>query len=72
MRSAGQARVFLFVGALTHWDLPDHAHAPTNQRSDRRFGAQGQMVATNMQRIFKMNEKLFVGMSGLATDVQTL
>ena len=40
--------------------------------SDRRFGAQGQMVSTDMQRIFKMHDKLYVGMAGLASDVQTL
>lgn len=40
--------------------------------SDRRFGAQGQMVSTDMQRIFRMHDKLYIGMAGLATDVQTL
>jgi 20S proteasome subunit beta 3 len=30
------------------------------------------MVSTDMQRIFKMHDKLYVGLSGLATDVQTL
>jgi 20S proteasome alpha/beta subunit len=30
------------------------------------------MVSTDMQRIFKMQEKLFVGLSGFASDVQTV
>jgi len=31
-----------------------------------------QTIATDFQRIFKIHDKLYVGLSGLATDVQTL
>lgn len=40
--------------------------------SDRRFGIQQQTVSTNMQKIFKMHDQLFLGLTGLATDVQTV
>ncbi|KAF6137618.1 hypothetical protein GIB67_036201 [Kingdonia uniflora] len=40
--------------------------------SDRRLGVQLQTVATDFQRIFKIHDKLYIGLSGLATDVQTL
>jgi 20S proteasome alpha/beta subunit len=40
--------------------------------SDRRLGVQLQTIATDFQRIFKIPDKLYVGLSGLATDVQTL
>ena len=40
--------------------------------ADRRLGVQAQTVATNFQKIFRMNDTLFVGLPGLATDVQTV
>jgi len=40
--------------------------------SDRRLGVQLQTIATDFQRISKVHDKLYVGLSGLATDVQTL
>ncbi|KAG1326617.1 Proteasome, subunit alpha/beta [Cocos nucifera] len=40
--------------------------------SDRRLGVQLQTIATDFQRIFKIHDKLYVGLSGLATDAQTL
>jgi len=40
--------------------------------ADRRLGIQLQTVATDFQKVFKMSPKLYVGLSGLATDVQTL
>lgn len=40
--------------------------------ADRRLGIQAQTVATNFQKIFQMNDTLFVGLPGLATDVQTV
>ncbi|GFY96592.1 proteasome beta subunit C1 [Actinidia rufa] len=40
--------------------------------SDRRLGVQLQTIATDFQRIYKIHEKLFIGLSGLATDAQTL
>ena len=40
--------------------------------SDTRFGAQHQTIATDFQRIFRVNDKCFVGLSGLASDVQTV
>ncbi|XP_030397534.1 proteasome subunit beta type-3 [Gopherus evgoodei] len=40
--------------------------------SDRRFGIQAQMVTTDFQKIFPMGDRLYIGLSGLATDVQTV
>jgi len=40
--------------------------------ADRRYGIQGQMVATTMDKTFKMHDRLFVGLSGLASDVQSV
>lgn len=40
--------------------------------ADRRLGIQLQTVSTNFTKVFQMQPKLFVGLAGLATDVQTL
>jgi len=40
--------------------------------SDRRLGVNFQTIATDFQRIFKIHDKLYIGLSGLATDVQTM
>lgn len=40
--------------------------------SDRRFGIQAQTVSTNFQKIFEMGPRLYIGLPGLATDVQTV
>lgn len=40
--------------------------------ADTRLGVQAQTVSTNFQKIFPMGDKLMVGLSGLASDVQTL
>ncbi|CAM9243517.1 unnamed protein product [Sphacelaria rigidula] len=40
--------------------------------SDSRLGNQAQTVATNFEKIFKMGDKLMVGLPGLATDVITM
>ena len=40
--------------------------------SDNRMGIQYQTVAMDFKKIFKMNDRLYVGLAGLATDVQTL
>jgi len=40
--------------------------------ADTRLGVQAQTVATDFKKVFKMNEKLFVGLAGLGSDVQTL
>jgi 20S proteasome subunit beta 3 len=29
-------------------------------------------VATDFEKVFRMHDKLYVGLSGLATDVQTM
>lgn len=39
--------------------------------SDTRLGAQAMTVSTNFQKSFKMHDKLFIGLAGLATDVMT-
>jgi len=33
---------------------------------------QGQTVATNFQKVFKLHDRLMIGLAGLASDVQTL
>ena len=40
--------------------------------ADRRFGIQAQMVTTDFQKIFPIGDRLYVGLAGLATDVQTV
>lgn len=40
--------------------------------SDRRYGIRHQTVAMNMERIFKIHDSCYLGLSGLATDVQTV
>jgi 20S proteasome subunit beta 3 len=40
--------------------------------SDRRLGAQLHTIATDFTKTFRMAPKLYVGLGGLATDVQTL
>ncbi|RZC62690.1 hypothetical protein C5167_024443 [Papaver somniferum] len=40
--------------------------------SDRRLGVQLQTIGTDFQKIFKIHDKLYVGLAGLATDAQTL
>ena len=40
--------------------------------ADTRFGLQQQTVACDFEKVFKMSDRMFVGLAGLATDVQTL
>lgn len=40
--------------------------------ANRCFRIQAQMVATNFQKIFPMGDQLYICLSGLATDVQTI
>lgn len=40
--------------------------------SDRRFGIQAQTVAMDFQKVFEMGPHLYLGLPGLATDVQTV
>ncbi|EEC44859.1 predicted protein [Phaeodactylum tricornutum CCAP 1055/1] len=40
--------------------------------ADRRLGVQLQTVATDFNKVFAMGPKSYVGLAGLATDVQTL
>jgi len=40
--------------------------------SDMRYGIQQQTMADNMHKVFKVHDKLYVGLSGLATDMQTV
>ena len=41
-------------------------------RSDTRLGMQAQTVDMNFQKVFRMNDRSFLGLAGLATDVQTV
>lgn len=40
--------------------------------ADRRFGIQSQTITCDFQKIFEMGPHLYVGIPGLATDVQTV
>eukprot|EP00842_Homolaphlyctis_polyrhiza_P000783 jgi/Hompol1/1705/HPOL_005689-RA len=40
--------------------------------ADRRFGVQALTLATDFQKIFKVTDKTYLGLAGLATDVTTL
>ncbi|XP_045168696.1 proteasome subunit beta type-3-like isoform X1 [Mercenaria mercenaria] len=40
--------------------------------ADRRFGIQAQTINTQFDKIFEMGPRLYVGLPGLATDVQTV
>lgn len=40
--------------------------------SDKRYGIRNQTMGCQMKKIFQMGEKTFVGLTGLATDMQTL
>ena len=40
--------------------------------SDRRYGIRNQTMGCEMQKTFKMNDRTWVGLTGLATDVQTM
>jgi 20S proteasome subunit beta 3 len=39
---------------------------------DRRLGVQMKTIATNFQKVFKMQDNIFLGLAGLGTDIQTL
>jgi 20S proteasome subunit beta 3 len=39
---------------------------------DLRLGQQAMTVSTDFPKIFPMGEKVFLGLAGLATDVQTM
>jgi 20S proteasome subunit beta 3 len=40
--------------------------------ADRRFGVQALTLGTDFQKVFKASDKIYYGLAGLATDVQTL
>jgi 20S proteasome subunit beta 3 len=40
--------------------------------ADRRFGVQALTLATDFQKIFPITSKTYLGLAGLATDVQTM
>lgn len=40
--------------------------------SDMRYGIRQQTIGMDMHKVFKMNDKTFIGLAGLATDMQTL
>ena len=40
--------------------------------SDLRFGIQGQTVGMDFEKVFQMNDHLYLGLAGLTTDVQTV
>ncbi|KAL3832216.1 hypothetical protein ACJMK2_023876 [Sinanodonta woodiana] len=40
--------------------------------ADRRFGVQAQTINTDFQKIFEMGPRVYIGLPGLATDVQTV
>lgn len=40
--------------------------------SDLRFGVQLQTMTTDYPKVYKIHDRLFLGLAGLATDAQTL
>lgn len=40
--------------------------------SDKRLGVKMQTISTNFQKIFRINDRNFIGLSGLASDIQTV
>lgn len=40
--------------------------------ADRRLGANFQTITTTFQKIFQIQHNILIGLTGLATDVQTL
>ena len=40
--------------------------------ADRRYGVQFQTISTDFEKTFQIGDKLFLGLSGLATDIQTV
>lgn len=40
--------------------------------ADRRFGVQALTLGTDFQKVFRINDKTYLGLPGLASDVQTL
>jgi 20S proteasome subunit beta 3 len=40
--------------------------------SDLRLGAQAQTIAMNFEKVFPVSEKLYIGLTGLASDVLSL
>eukprot|EP01024_Parvocaulis_polyphysoides_P006344 TRINITY_DN11686_c1_g1_i6.p1 TRINITY_DN11686_c1_g1~~TRINITY_DN11686_c1_g1_i6.p1 ORF type:complete len:213 (-),score=21.75 TRINITY_DN11686_c1_g1_i6:221-796(-) len=40
--------------------------------SDLRFGVQNQTLATDFQKLFKIHDKVMLGLCGLGTDAQTV
>lgn len=40
--------------------------------SDNRYGQQLHTISTDFPKIFKITDKIFIGLSGLATDIQVL
>lgn len=40
--------------------------------ADTRLGVQMRTIDTNFTKVFKVNDRTLLGMSGLATDIQTV
>eukprot|EP01098_Paradermamoeba_levis_P013871 TRINITY_DN643_c0_g1_i1.p1 TRINITY_DN643_c0_g1~~TRINITY_DN643_c0_g1_i1.p1 ORF type:complete len:206 (-),score=69.39 TRINITY_DN643_c0_g1_i1:170-787(-) len=40
--------------------------------TDTRYGIRQQTLASNMPKVFQMSDKVFVGLTGLLSDIQTL
>lgn len=40
--------------------------------SDLRYGVQLQTIAFDFEKMFQISDKLYLGLSGLATDIQTV
>ena len=40
--------------------------------SDHRLGSQGLTVGMDFKKVYSITDKIYIGLGGLATDVQTL
>ena len=60
------------VFSCVHGGVSDAGSAIIYPCSDTRLGAKFQTVAMDFRKVFKMHDRLFVGLAGLGTDVQSL
>jgi len=61
--------IFSYNGSCLVAMAGDHCVAIA---SDRHLGVQMQAVSNDFKRIFQINDRIFLGLSGLATDVATV
>ena len=61
--------IIIILFGLKHYSIKLNLHVGI--AADRRFGKQMLTLANDFQRVFKMQDNIIMGLSGLGTDVQT-